>query len=102
MLRDRGCVFPGCIHTRFLHHRMVHEGGWKITRGEDGELVFSSPTDQRMDPEPPWEPVGDISTWIEEWAAAHGVEPSPDKNMPHWDGTAPDYVVAVDALLVAG
>ena len=68
MLRDHGCAFPGCTHTRFLHghhirhwlhggetsvdnlallctvhHHLVHEGGWTIVRGADGELVFTSP-----------------------------------------------------------
>jgi len=101
MLRDRGCVFPGCTHTRFLHHHMLHEGGWKITRGKDGELVLSSPAGRRLDPVPPRESVGDIPIWLEERAAAHGVEAGSDTNMPRWDGTAPDYVMAVDALVAA-
>ncbi len=61
MLRDHGCAFPGCTHTRFLHahhiqhwlhggetsvenlalmctvhHHLVHEGGWTVDRGADG------------------------------------------------------------------
>ncbi len=68
MLRDRGCAFPGCTHTAFLHghhiehwlhggetsldnmvmlctfhHHLVHEGGWTITVGADGTFVFHSP-----------------------------------------------------------
>ena len=68
MLRDRGCAFPGCTHTRFLHghhiehwlhggetslenlvmlctfhHHLVHEGGWTVTAGADGAFVFHSP-----------------------------------------------------------
>ena len=67
-VRDRGCRFPGCPHTRFLHghhirhwlhggstsldnlvllcprhHRMVHEDGFAITVAADGALVFRSP-----------------------------------------------------------
>jgi hypothetical protein len=127
MLRDRGCVFPGCTHTHYLHghhihhwlhggetsldniallctvhHHLVHEGGWTIIRGEDGELVFRSPAGRDQAHEPPRERVGEISTWLEAWAAAHGVEPGSDTNMPLWDGTTPDYAVAVDALLAAG
>jgi hypothetical protein len=127
MLRDRGCAFPGCTHTRFLHghhirhwlhggetsldnlalvctvhHKMVHEGGWTIARGEDGELVFTSPAGHGLAHEPPREVVGEISTWLGEWAAAHGVELGSDTNMPRWDGSTPDYVGAVDALLAAG
>ena len=58
MVRDKGCAFPGCRHTRFLHahhvkhwlhggetstenlvmlcsfhHRLVHEGGWDVSHG---------------------------------------------------------------------
>ncbi|HTZ51196.1 MAG TPA: DUF222 domain-containing protein, partial [Spirochaetia bacterium] len=61
MLRDKGCAFPGCTHTRFLHghhiehwlhggqtsvrnlvmlctfhHRLLHEGEWTITVDTDG------------------------------------------------------------------
>jgi len=63
--RDAGCRFPGCHHTRFLeahhvkhwanggetsltnlvhlcsfHHRLLHEGGYRIEGTPDGELVF--------------------------------------------------------------
>jgi hypothetical protein len=63
--RDRGCAFPGCHHTRFvhahhvhhwieggetkvdnlvllcsLHHRLLHEGGYRIRRDHQSELYF--------------------------------------------------------------
>ncbi len=63
--RDRGCRFPGCGSRRFLdahhiehwadggatdldnllqlcghHHRLLHEGGYRITRGPGGRLRF--------------------------------------------------------------
>jgi hypothetical protein len=63
--RDRGCRFPGCGSRRFLdghhiehwadggatdldnlvhlcghHHRLLHEGGYRITRGPGGALRF--------------------------------------------------------------
>jgi hypothetical protein len=63
--RDRGCRFPGCASRRFLHahhiehwanggatdldnllqlcghhHRLLHEGGYGITRRPDGRLLF--------------------------------------------------------------
>ncbi len=127
MLRDRGCAFPGCTHTRFLHghhirhwlhggetsvdniallctvhHHRVHEGGWTIARGADGKLAFTSPAGRRLPHEPPRERVGDIPTWLDEWAEAHGVELGPDTNMPLWDGATPDYDWAVGTLLLAG
>jgi hypothetical protein len=66
--RDRGCVFPGCHHERFLdahhvehwadggetgldnlmllcasHHRLVHEGGFTIERHTNGTRYFARP-----------------------------------------------------------
>ena len=63
--RDRGCTFPGCHRKRYLdghhlrhwvdggetsadnmtllcthHHRMLHEGGFRIVRDEGGTLRF--------------------------------------------------------------
>jgi hypothetical protein len=63
--RDRGCTFPGCHRKRYLdghhlrhwihggetsadnmtllcthHHRMLHEGGFGIVRGDGGQLRF--------------------------------------------------------------
>ena len=127
MLRDRGCAFPGCAHTRFLHghhirhwlhggetsvdnlvmlctahHRLVHEGGWTIARDDDGELAFTSPAGQGFSHEPPREWVDNILAWLREWADDHGLDLGPDTNIPLWDGTRPDYDWAVSALLAAG
>lgn len=79
--RDGGCRFPGChrqpsftdahhVHSwidggrtdvsnglllcRF-HHRLVHEGGWRITvsdRGADGVVTFSGPRGQHLPSSP--------------------------------------------------
>lgn len=63
--RDRGCTFPGCHRTRFVdahhvhhwaeggetsvdnlvllcshHHRLLHEGGYRIRRDYQGEWYF--------------------------------------------------------------
>jgi hypothetical protein len=80
----------------------VHEGGWIVARGADGELVFTSPTGHGLPVKPPRERVGNILTWLGEWTDAHGVHPGPDTNMPLWDGTTPDYDLAVEGLLAAG
>ncbi len=124
MLRDQGCAFPGCTHARFLHghhiqhwlhggetsvdnlvmlctahHHMVHEGGWSVARGADGEFVFTSPAGKSLDKEPPREWAGDILTWLAEWADDRGLDLGPDTNLPLWDGTRPDYDLAVSGLL---
>jgi hypothetical protein len=68
-VRDGGCVFPGCSrplawceahHVRHwldggptdldnlallcrAHHRAVHEGGWRLIRGPDGQFSATPP-----------------------------------------------------------
>jgi hypothetical protein len=66
--RDRGCTFPGCGNKRFVdahhvhhwadggetsaenltllcsyHHRLLHEGGFRIASGADGDHCFQRP-----------------------------------------------------------
>ena len=66
--RDKGCVFPGCHHTRFVdahhiehwsvggetrldnlmllcsqHHKLVHEGGFRIERDYQNRWYFKRP-----------------------------------------------------------
>jgi hypothetical protein len=125
-LRDRGCRFPGCTHSRFLHghhiqhwlhggetsvanlallctfhHHLVHEGGWTIARGENGELAFSAPDGRALAAEPPRQVVDDVLESLHEWATERGLDLGPDSNLPLWDGTRPDYDWAVGALLRA-
>jgi hypothetical protein len=68
-VRDGGCIFPGCSrplawceahHVRHwldggptdldnlallcrAHHRAIHEGGWRLTRGPDGRFTATPP-----------------------------------------------------------
>ncbi len=123
MLRDRGCAFPGCTHTRFLHghhirhwlhggetslenlclvcpthHRMVHEGGWTISIEVGGGFVFHSPAGKPVEPAPSREWTENILTLLREWEDAHGLDLGPDANEPLWDGTRPDYDWAVGTL----
>lgn len=66
--RDRGCTFPGCHRTRYVdghhikhwanrgetsldnmtllcsfHHRLLHEGGFRMRKDPDGEMCFERP-----------------------------------------------------------
>jgi hypothetical protein len=80
----------------------VHEGGWTITVGVDGAFLFHSPTGKPLAAVPPREHVGDILAWPREWAEANDLDIGPDTNYPQWDGTKPDYDLAVSGLLTAG
>ena len=123
MLRDRGCAFPGCTHTRFLHahhlrhwlhggatslencvslcsfhHHLVHEGGWQIS-SEDGSFLFHPPVGNPLAPVPPREPVDNAVGWLRTWAEENDLYLGPETNMPLWDGSRPDYELAVSLLL---
>ncbi len=127
MLRDHGCTFPGCTHTRFLHahhvepwlyggttsldnlvmlcsfhHHLVHEGGWTIAAETGGGFAFNSPIGRWLVPEPPRERVDDILAWLHEWEEENNLDLGPEVNRPLGDGKKPSYALAVDALLEAG
>lgn len=75
--RDRTCRFPGCERTSWVHahhlvhwskggptdldnlvllcpyhHRLVHEGGWRIEGSPNGDLVFIRPDGRPYQPRP--------------------------------------------------
>jgi hypothetical protein len=127
MLRDHGCAFPGCSHTRFLHahhiehwlhggstslenlvmlctfhHHLVHEGGWTITAEANGALAFHSPAGKPLAQEPPRERIDNVLVWLHEWAQERNLDLGPDVNAPQGDGTNPDYDLGVSWLLSAG
>jgi hypothetical protein len=76
--RDLACRFPGCNRTRWLaahhlipwsqggptdldnlvmicgsHHRLVHEGGWKISGDPNGDICFIAPDGRTFTQGPP-------------------------------------------------
>jgi hypothetical protein len=78
---------------------MVHEGGWTVSRANNGALSFAAPTGQALIGAEPRQWDQDILTWLREWADQHNVNVGPDSNMPTWDGTRPNYHWAVAALV---
>jgi hypothetical protein len=126
-VRDRGCAFPGCTHTRFLHahhlqhwlhggetsldnvltlcsvhHHLVHEGGWRITIAADKTFLFHPPGGEPLAAVPPRERVGSAVAWLRSWAEQNDLDLGPETNMPQWDGERPDYELAVSLLLDDG
>jgi len=76
LARDKCCRFPGCTHEKWLdahhvehwadggetsldntvllcskHHRLLHEGGFRINRGAEGDWQFKTPANRT--PAPP-------------------------------------------------
>jgi hypothetical protein len=80
---------------------MVHEGGWTITTGADGAFLFHSPAGTPLAPNPPREPVDDAPGWMRGWARERSLDLGPQTNFPAWDGSRPDYDLAVSGLLDA-
>lgn len=75
------------------HHRLVHDRGYRIRAGSHGRLEFTRPDGRRIPAAPPTGPTdaGDLT------AAHPGI--GPDALLPTWDGTPPDYDLAVAILL---
>jgi hypothetical protein len=125
--RDDGCQFPGCSHRRFLHahhirhwahggpttlenlvqlcsyhHRLVHEGGFRVECSGRGPVRFRRPDGRAIPVAPACESVGRGSTAAASLAAQHrarGVVVDADTCRPLSAGERLDYGLALDALL---
>jgi hypothetical protein len=121
--RDRGCRFPSCVNTRFVHahhiehwayggetslnnlvllcgthHRLLHEGGIHVKCSTDGQLVFRDGKGRVVDRVPQTMAAGRASlTLLEEWVRADGLEIDAATNLSIWDGSPVDYDAAVSA-----
>ena len=121
--RDGGCRFPGC-GVRFgqghhihhwaqggpttlsnlvllcrRHHRAVHEEGFQVDRGPDGELRFRRPDGRPLrdvppPPPAPEDPVKDFRARREE----QGLRVDVRSPKPEWFGERLDVGYAIDVL----
>jgi hypothetical protein len=124
--RDKGCVFPGCTHQKYVdghhvqhwaqggetklgnlvslcrfHHRLVHEGGVRIERLDDGAWRFIRPDGGALVSTSPGhtKPMqGDWETVVKQHAA-HGLHIDPHTARTRWRGESMDYGLAIDVLL---
>jgi len=135
--RDDGCRFPGCTHRRFLHahhiqhwarggpttlenlvqlcsyhHRLVHEGGFRVERSGRGAVRFRRPDGRAIPVAPGCEALLGVSVagvsvagvsvasgGLAEQHRARGVVVDADTCRPLSAGDRLDYDVALDALL---
>jgi 5-methylcytosine-specific restriction endonuclease McrA len=121
--RDRGCRFPGCgvrvgqgHHIRHWaqggpttlsnlallcrrHHRAVHEEGFQVERGADGELEFRHPRGWAIPhvPAPP-DLDADPVKWIRTRNEAEGITVDAHTATPGWLGERLDLGYALDVL----
>ena len=118
--RDQGCRFPGCgqrafvdahhIHHRahggsnalenlvelcWFHHRLVHEGGWKLRLDHDSKVVVTNPAGNVI---PSLEPIGVSPGGIERRNRSTGIEINPTTTMPRWYGDPLDLGHITTAL----
>jgi hypothetical protein len=121
--RDRGCRFPGCgsrlcdahhiehwadggktgLSNMLLlcrrHHRAVHEEGFSMELGPNGEARFYRP-DGRPLAEAPAPPVvaGEPVPALVSRLASHGVAVDAGETLPDWWGGPVDYAWEIDWL----
>lgn len=124
-IRDGGCRFPGCTHTRFVdghhivhwadngetrldnlillcrhHHHLVHEGGFTCEKSKDGEIYFR---DQRQRPLPTFSELPRVAseTDLQRWLDNDFFEGTADNDGcdAKWHaGEQMDWQMAVSAL----
>ncbi len=122
MVRDKGCVFPGCTcrSTRYVdghhikhwadggetsldnlaslcraHHRLVHEGGFGLSRNNAGQLVFSRPDGSEL---PARAPVHNASHTVERLNTRNSMFIDENTVFRQKDSSM-DYAMGVDGLL---
>ena len=120
--RDRGCRFPGCSATRFVdghhirhwadggetslnnlvllcrhHHRLVHEGGYGLSRTIEGDFAFTAPDGRRIPSVFERRPRGDLFQVVCD-NEKNGIRITPATPVPDWYGERIDYDTVVEHL----
>jgi hypothetical protein len=120
--RDRGCRFPGCSHTRFLHghhihhwarggpttlenlvqlcsyhHRLVHEGGYQVERAGVRAIRFRRPDGHLISPGPGCRRA--TGPGVAQENCARGLAIDAESCRPRSPGDRLDYGLAVELLL---
>jgi hypothetical protein len=119
LARDGGCRFPGCTQRRFVdvhhvvywseggatvpsnltslcraHHRLVHEGGFRLAMSPDGRVQVWGPHGAEVMPAPPMSPVPGSS--LEDDHVEGGLDLGPRSLA--YDGEEMDLGCVLDAL----
>jgi hypothetical protein len=122
--RDSHCRFPACSNrhtdahhlehwadggaTRLdnlvllcrRHHRTVHEEGWTVTWGTEGNAVFTRPSGVRLETAPAaprWHDTSPLAPTNARLIAA-GIVIGPQTSRPNWCGERFDVGWAIDVL----
>ena len=121
--RDRGCRFPGCtskhcdahhvVHwadggeTKLSnlvllcrrHHRLLHEGDFRVRMSEDGAVQFLHPRGRPLEQSPAPPPVGlDPAREMVERLENAGLLITGKESMPTWDGRPMDLPYVMECL----
>ncbi len=117
----RPSAFPGCGQTRFLHahhiehwarggqtelanlvqlcayhHRLIHEGGYGLTRDRDQTLIFRHPDGRPIAAAPT--PTASSPARLYADNHRHRLDLTSDTTSRHWDGSRLDLALAIDGL----
>jgi hypothetical protein len=123
--RDKGCVFPGCTHTRYVdghhihhwadggetklsnlvslcrfHHRAVHEGGIRVERCHDGAWRFIKPDGEAIESCAPGH-TRPLTDWtaLTKLNAELGLNIDARTAVTRWRGERMDSGLAIESLL---
>jgi hypothetical protein len=121
LVRDGGCVFPGCTQRRWVdahhivhwldggptdvtnlvmvcnrHHHAVHEGGYRVALATTGAIWFR-PDGEPLNPSP--HAVELLGPDIAEQNQAAGLTITPDTPVARWDGSNLELNWCVEGLL---